>query len=81
MNWITAQSTERPQEKDTTSSKTVNYVRRNTHTIQVEDMDEQEVTVYEYEELVVSKDAWLMYLELEQAKADIDFLTMLTEDL
>lgn len=44
-------------------------------------MDEQEVTVYEYEELVVSKDAWLMYLELEQAKADIDFLTMLTEDL
>lgn len=81
MNWKTVQSTARPQEKDTTSSKTVNYVRRNTHTIQVEDMDEQEVTVYEYEELVVSKDAWLMYLELEQAKADIDFLTMLTEDL
>lgn len=81
MNWKSVQSMERPQEKDTTSSKTVNYVRRNTHTIQVEDMDEQEVTVYEYEELVVSKDAWLMYLELEQAKADIDFLTMLTEDL
>lgn len=81
MDWKTVQSTQRPQEKDTTSSKTVNYVRRNTHTIQVEDMDEQEVTVYEYEELVVSKDAWLMYLELEQAKADIDFLTMLTEDL
>ena len=81
MNWKSVQSMERPQEKDTTSSKAVNYVRRNTHTIQVEDMDEQEVTVYEYEELVVSKDAWLMYLELEQAKADIDFLTMLTEDL
>lgn len=81
MNWKSVQSMERPQEKDTTSSKTVNYVRRNIHTIQVEDMDEQEVTVYEYEELVVSKDAWLMYLELEQAKADIDFLTMLTEDL
>ena len=81
MNWKSVQSMERPQEKDTTSSKAVNYVRRNTHTIQVEDMDEQEVTVYEYEELVVSKDAWLMYLELEQAKADIDFLTMLTGDL
>ena len=81
MNWKSVQSMERPQEKDTTSSKAVNYVRRNTDTIQVEDMDEQEVTVYEYEELVVSKDAWLMYLELEQAKADIDFLTMLTEDL
>lgn len=81
MNWKSVQSMERPQEKDTTSSKTVNYVRRNTHTIQVKDIDEQEVTVYEYEELVVSKDAWLMYLELEQAKADIDFLTMLTEDL
>lgn len=81
MTWKTAQSMERPQERDTTSSKAVNYVRRNIHTVQMEDLDGQTVTMYEYEELTVSKDSWLMYLELEQAKADIDFLTMLTEDL
>jgi hypothetical protein len=49
--------------------------------VQVEDMDGQERTVFEYEEMTVSKDAWPMYLSLEQAQADIDYLNMLTEDL
>jgi hypothetical protein len=81
MNWRTAQSTARPQEVDTTSSKIVNYVRQNIHMVQIEDMDGQERTVYEYDELEVNKESWPMYLELEQAKADIDFLNMITEDL
>ena len=81
MDWKTVQSTQRPHEKDTTSSKTVNYVRQNIHMVQVEDMDGQEKTVFEYEEMTVSKDAWPMYLSLEQAQADIDYLNMLTEDL
>ena len=49
--------------------------------VQIEDMDGQERTVYEYDELEVNKDSWPMYQELEQAKADIDFLNMITEDL
>lgn len=49
--------------------------------VQVEDMDGQERTVYEYDELEVNKDAWTMYLQLEQAQADIDYLNMITEDL
>lgn len=49
--------------------------------VQVEDMDGQERTVYEYEELTVAKESWEMYLQLEQAQADIDFLNMITEDL
>ena len=81
MDWKTVQSTQRPHEKDTTSSKTVNYVRQNIHMVQVEDMDGQERTVFEYEKMTVSKDAWPMYLSLEQAQADIDYLNMLTEDL
>ena len=81
MNWKTVQSTARPLDQDTTSSKTVNYARRNIHMVQVEDMDGQERTVYEYEELTVAKESWEMYLQLEQAQADIDFLNMITEDL
>ena len=84
MNWKTVQSTQRPSDTDTTSSKTVNYARRNIHLVEVPDMqDGQETTrqVYEYEELTVSKDAWPMYLQLEQQAADIDYLSMLTEDL
>ena len=52
--------------------------------MEVPDMqDGQETTrqVYEYEELTVSKEAWPMYLQLEQQAADIDYLSMLTEDL
>lgn len=81
MNWKTVQSTARPLDQDTTSSKIVNYVRRNIHMVQVEDMDGQERTVYEYDELTVNKGSWAMYLQLEQAQADIDFLNMITEDL
>ena len=76
MNWKIVQSTEKPQEIDTTSSKVVNYVRRNIHTIDIDGTE-----IYEYEELEVSKDVWLLYQELEQAKADIDYLNMITEDL
>ena len=76
MNWKIVQSTEKPQEIDTTSSKTVNYVRKNVHTIEIDGAE-----IYEYEELEVSKDVWLLYQELEQAKADIDYLNMITEDL
>lgn len=76
MNWKIVQSTERPHETDTTSSKVVNYVRRNIHTIEIDGTE-----FYEYEELEVSKDVWLLYQELEQAKADIDYLNMITEDL
>ena len=76
MNWKIVQSTERPHEIDTTSSKAVNYVRRNIHTIEIDGAE-----IYEYEELEVGKDVWLLYQELEQAKADIDYLNMITEDL
>ena len=81
MNWKTVQSTARPLEIDTTSSRLVNYVRKNIHTVQIPDMDGSERTVFEYDELEVNKESWPLYLQLEQAQADIDYLNMLTEDL
>lgn len=74
--WKPSQSAQRPAEIDTTSSKTVNYVRRNINEVTTDDG-----IVYEYEEMKVHKDDWEIYCELEQAKADIDYLNMITEDL
>lgn len=81
MDWKTVQSTIRPADVDTTSSKAVSYARRNIHTVQIPDMDGTDRTVYEYEELAVPKESWWMYAKLEQQAADIDYLNMLTEDL
>jgi hypothetical protein len=80
MNWIVAQSTERPTPQDTTSSKVYNYVRRNIHEVSITN-EKDEITMYEYEELKIKKDAWDIYKELEKAQADIDYLNMITEDL
>lgn len=71
-----SQSSVQPPEIDTTSSSVVNYIRKNIHTIENDD-----VTMYEYDEIAVPKDSWELYMKLEQALADIDYLTMLTEDL
>lgn len=80
MNWIIAHSAERPALEDTTSSKIYNYVRRNISEIHTSD-EQGEMTMYEYEELKIKKDAWDIYKELEKAQADIDYLNMITEDL
>lgn len=36
--------------------------------------------MWNYEEAKVNKEDWGMYLALEQARADIDYLTMITEE-
>ena len=82
MEWIKSSSNVRPPEYDFKSSKVYNYVRKNIE--EVEDIDEEteEITVsYTYDELKVHKSAWDIYKDLEKAQADIDYLTMLTEDL
>ena len=38
------------------------------------------MTVYNYDELKVEKSSWALYLDLEQARADIDYLNMITEE-
>ncbi len=38
------------------------------------------MTVWNYQEAKIAKEDWGMYLALEQARADIDYLTMITEE-
>lgn len=80
MEWKTSQSAERPEELDTTSSKVYNYARRNIEEAEIEDQTGGTMTVYNYEELKVEKNNWPLYIALEQAKADIDYLNMITEE-
>ena len=80
MDWKPSQSTERPAATDTTSSKVYNYARRNITEGTSEGSDGELILVFNYEEMKVEKANWPLYLELEQAKADIDYLNMITEE-
>ena len=80
MEWYDVKSTVRPDDEDTTSSKKYNFVRQNI----IETTEEREgetITVYLYQECKIPKESYGMYEELTQAQADIDYLTMITEDL
>lgn len=57
--WKVEYSNVRPEELDTTSSKVVNYVRRNIQLIEIEDGN-----VYQYEEKQIPKEEWELYEEI-----------------
>lgn len=80
MNWYKVESAQEPLKLDTESSRAYNLIRRN---IEEEERnhDGETMTMYVYEEAKIPKESWELYDELMQAKADIDYLTMLTEDL
>ena len=80
MEWYNSESMTEPLEIDTESSAVYNYVRRNIQEI-TETIEGEEVTKYVYEECKILKESWGIYQELTQQKADIDYLTMITEDL
>ena len=80
MEWYDVKSTVRPEDEDTTSSKKYNFVRQNI----IETTEEREgetITVYLYQECKIPKESYGIYEALTQAQADIDYLTMITEDL
>lgn len=81
MEWYNVESTVMPEEIDTTTSKIYNYIRRGIVHVEREQEDGETITVYLYEECKINKESWGMYEELLQAQADIDYLTMITEDL
>ena len=80
MQWYNSESMSEPLEIDTESSAVYNYVRRNIREV-AEIIEGEEITKYVYEECKIPKESWGMYQELVQQKADIDYLTMITEDL
>ena len=80
MEWYNSESMSEPMEIDTESSAVYNYVRRNIREVS-DTIEGETVTRYEYEERKIPKESWGIYQELTQQKADIDYLTMITEDL
>ena len=61
LNFIKSQSTVKPEPVDTTSSKTVVYIRQNIIAVQKDD-----TTLFEYDEAKLTKDEYKVYLaELE----------------
>ena len=79
MVFVKAISTVRPADKDTTSSKKYNYIRRNIVEQTIEEEGEQR-TIFSYEEARVRKEDWGTFQELTQQRADIDYLLMITEE-
>ena len=80
MIWYKVESAQEPLKIDTESSHTYNFVHRNIEEEERE-QDGKTMTMYVYEEAKIPKESWELYDELMQAKADIDYLNMLTEDL
>lgn len=66
--WEKSQSTVRPNEVDTTSSKKYVYIRRNV----TEYVDEYGTTIYEYDEYKVPKDVYDIFRLQNEASARID---------
>lgn len=81
MNWYKSESTVRPDEVDTTSSKTAVYLRRNIAEKQREsEFDGDMQTYFEYEEAKLMKEEYEKYLKsldlinIQQLYADLDYV-------
>lgn len=85
LNYVKSQSTEYPELIDTTSSKTVVYLRKNVVEKQVKnEVTGDTYTMYEYDEAKLTKAEYKQYLDelslmnLEQQRADIDYIAFMT---
>ena len=70
--WKKAASAEIPAELDTTSSKTVNYVRKNITEVEREQPDGSKMTMYEYDELAVKKEDWELFMAVSESAVRIE---------
>lgn len=85
LNYVKSKSTEYPELIDTTSSKVVVYLRKNVVEKQVKDEITGDTrTIYEYDEAKLTKEEYKQYLEelsildIEQQRADIDYIAFMT---
>lgn len=76
--WITTQGDEMPTPTDTTSSHAVSYIRKNIRTKEIEDENGKR-TVYEWEQLALSKEAYTLYQQNEDIAANVDYIAMMTD--
>lgn len=81
MKWYIAQSQSRPEVEDTTTSSVYNYARRGIKESEVEDRDGTKRIVYDYEECRIRKEMWPMFQQMRKQEADIEYLSMITENM
>lgn len=83
MEWHKSESTIKPDEVDTTSSKTTVYLRRNIIEKQRDNESESQI-YYEYDEAKLTKEEYQEYMkgiaiaDIEQQRADIDYIAIMT---
>ena len=79
MNWYVAESDNRPELVDETSSAVSVYIRRNITIETKEAKGDDKHTFYRYEECKLTKEGYALFKEQEQNRADIDYLAIMTE--
>ena len=83
IKYITSQSSIKPELVDTTSSKKCVYLRKDIIETQ-QNIDDVEVTFYEYQEAKLTKQEYQEYLnelsiiDIQQQRADIDYIAIMT---
>lgn len=78
-NWYESESTEKPSELDTTSSRTTVYQRRNIRKVTREGTDnEPSQEVYVYDERTMSHADYAIEL-MNKNTADIDYIAMMSD--
>ena len=85
LNYIKSQSSVKPDLVDTTSSKTVVYLRQNiVENIKTDEMSGEETVFYEYEEAKLTKQEYQEYLkeleiiDIHKQRADIDYIALMS---
>lgn len=82
LTWRKSESTERPLEVDTTSSRTTVFLRQNITETERDTEDGDTVTMYEYEEAKLTHGEYAIYLAEKNAEVAemqseaIDYLLM-----
>ena len=75
LNFIKSQSSVKPELVDTTSSKNVVYIRQNIVEVQKDD-----TTFYEYEEVKLTKDEYKEYLEEMKSQDTLEIIENLKSE-
>ena len=85
LNYIKSQSSVKPDLVDTTSSKTIVYIRQNiVENIKTDEISGEETVFYEYEEAKLTKQEYQEYLkeleiiDIQKQRADIDYIALMS---
>lgn len=75
---IEGSQTERPLEVDTTSSKTVVYLRKNIERVEKEDEQGNKYELWEYDEAQLTPDEYSIFLQ-EDIQSKVEYLIMMSD--